>query len=695
MFDTLQHICLAAALVFDTVLLVALLERRNWPFVRTPILWMALGAWLLHGGLFGLILLTDLAGAWPWHMQSVCMLATAAGLLLMPCGLLHGAWRVWQRKLEVQPSRRGMYALAYLPLAVLIPLAFSFFDPARGNLFAVTRPLELPYFLAIAVINLVAAAVFLQARQRVDVPQAGSFFLNLALVLIGMTALPWLVYLPARAFWPAGEEAARLIVILSPLVPALLFAYFVIRYSFMQIILERSLVYGALLGSILLFHQIAFEDVKGILPESFRLHVILLEALALTTLILAYQPFRQRTAEALRYLLGHRVSGIRERLRQLSRDLSAQAGRDPYDTLAWFVESLRKTLDVDFGAGWLFDPSGNITFRCGETKTWSDEGVSWLYQRMRSENLLACTHRRGVDREITHFLRKGAASLAVIKARPNVAGLLIMGRGRHNADLSEEETNAVLLLIEQLAITLDNSLLQAEQLAAQRKALQNEKLSALGLMASSIAHEIKNPLSAIKTIATVLAEDLGSDSRHAEDLRVILGEVDRLAGTTAQLLEIARPRNSPRAPALLPDVLEGTLRLLRHLANQQGIDIETRLAADLPPVRGDEQALREIFFNLLANSLEAAGQGGRVRIDCHRENGFVITQVSDSGPGLPEEVRARLFEPFSTTKQNGTGLGLYVVGQRVSELGGVIRCDSAPEQGTSFTVQLPVQTHAS
>src|SRR5262245_9798095 len=86
MFDTLQHICLAAALVFDTVLLVALLEKRNWPFVRTPILWMVAGAWLLHGGLFALILLIDLAGSWPWYMQSIFMLATAAGLLLMPCG---------------------------------------------------------------------------------------------------------------------------------------------------------------------------------------------------------------------------------------------------------------------------------------------------------------------------------------------------------------------------------------------------------------------------------------------------------------------------------------------------------------------------------------------------------------------------------------------------------------------------------
>src|SRR5262249_22712064 len=131
------------------------------------------------------------------------------------------------------------------------------------------------------------------------------------------------------------------------------------------------------------------------------------------------------------------------------------------------------------------------------------------------------------------------------------------------------------------------------------------------------------------------------------------------------------------------------LRLLRHLASQQDIVIETRLADDLPPVQADEHALREIFFNLLSNSLEAAGPGGRVVIHCQRDNGFVLTEVSDSGPGIPEEVREGRFEPFWTTKETGTGLGLYVVGRRVGELGGAIRCDSSPERGTSFTVKLP------
>jgi signal transduction histidine kinase len=690
MFDTIQQISLAAALVIDTVLLAALLERRNWPFVRVPIVAMLFGAWLWHGGQFALLLAVGLPGTWAWHVQGMCMLAMAAGLLLIPCGLLHGTWRVWQDKLEAQAHSRARHGLAYLPMIGLVPLDFWFFAPERAGFDAVTRPLELPYFLFSALVNVVAAAVFVKVRPRLDMPHARLFFLLMAFVLVGMTALQGSAFVVVQ---PGARPYIKLAVALSPLLPALLFAYFVIRYHFLQIIVGRSLVYGTILGSILLLHQLAFQDVSAALPEGLRLHVVFLEAVVLGIFVLAYQPLRQRTAEGLRYFLGARVSAIRERLHRLSGELSAQATRSPRDMLFWFADSLRDCLQVEYVAGWLFDDAGAIDFRFGQTEHWSDQRAAWLFQHMRKANVPMCSHRRERDREVLHVLQATAASFAVVKTRPHVTGLLIVGRGLNNRDLSDEETNAVLLLIEQLAITLDNSLLQAMQMAAERKALQDEKLAALGLLASSIAHEVKNPLSAIKTIATVMAEDLGPHSPHAEDLCLILAEIERLATVTSQLLATARTRGGPGAPASVPDALTGTLRLLRHLAGQKEIVIETHLADDLPLVQADEHTLREIFLNLLSNSLEAAGIGGHVAIHCRRIDGFVVAEVSDSGPGMDEEARTRLFEPFFTTKRAGTGLGLYAVGRHVGALGGAIQCDSRPGEGTSFTIKLPYQDY--
>ena len=686
--EQVQEIILAAALVVDTVLLAALLERRNWPFVRVPIVAMLMGVWLWHGGIFAWLLAADLHGEWFWQLQGTCMLAMTAGALLMPCGLLHATWRVLQSKLDVVKAR-PRHGLAYLPMICVVPVAFSFFPSGGVDFFAVTEPYELPYFLFVGAVNFLAAGVFLKARRGLESAHARLFFLLMAPVLVGMTALQGFDLAAARIGSPRLENFARFGVALSPLVPAILFAYFVIRYHFLQIILGRSIVYGAILGIVLFFHQLAYQDINGIVPENMRLHVLMLEMAVLAVLVLAYQPLRQRCAEALRYLLGARVSVIRERLRQLSVELSAQAGKPPHELLDWFVAALRECLQVEFVSGWLFDETGAAAFRAGPCVYWSEKRAAWLFQRKRNAKHQGCSDRNETDGEIAHCLQEGTATFAAVKMRPHVAGLLIVGRGNNSRDLSEEQTNAVLLLIEQLAITLDNSMLQAKQMAAERQALQGEKLAALGLLASSIAHEVRNPLSAIKTIATVLAENLGPESPHAEDLRLIVGEVERLAATTTQLLETARPRAGPPAPASIPHVLAGMLQLFRHAALRQEIAIETCLADDLPLVMADAHTLSEIFFNLLSNSLEAAGPGGRVAIDCRRVNGFVTTQVSDDGPGMPEEVRRRLFEPFFTTKQAGNGLGLYAVARNVGALGGQIRCDSGPGQGTSFTIQLP------
>src|SRR5260370_42392332 len=137
---------------------------------------------------------------------------------------------------------------------------------------------------------------------------------------------------------------------------------------------------------------------------------------------------------------------------------------------------------------------------------------------MRLADLQNCSRRQAPDREVSHCLRQTAAALAVVKPQPKIAGLLVVGRGRRNRDLGEEETNAVLLLVEQLAITADNSLLQAERLEAERRALQNEKLSALGPLANSIARQVKKPVVAVKNLAHVPGADLGPANTNAPDM---------------------------------------------------------------------------------------------------------------------------------------------------------------------------------
>jgi signal transduction histidine kinase len=219
--------------------------------------------------------------------------------------------------------------------------------------------------------------------------------------------------------------------------------------------------------------------------------------------------------------------------------------------------------------------------------------------------------------------------------------------------------------------------------------LQNEKLSTLGLIAGSIAHEVKNPLSSIKTIASVLAEDLGDE--HKEDFELIVGEIDRLSGTVTQLLQFARPANEASSNGSTLNSIQGTLRVLGHLAKQRNVSMDVDLPETLPAISANHDMLREVIFNLISNSIDATSGGGHVGVLCRGEEGRVKIEVRDDGPGLSPEVQDRLFEPFVTTKDGGTGLGLYIVGRRVREMGGEIHCETQKGEGTVFTVILPVE----
>ena len=222
---------------------------------------------------------------------------------------------------------------------------------------------------------------------------------------------------------------------------------------------------------------------------------------------------------------------------------------------------------------------------------------------------------------------------------------------------------------------------------AEREALQNQKLKTLGMLSSCMAHEVKNPLSTIRTIASVMAEQLGNGSDYAGDLEMIVSEVDRVTHRTNELLGFARPADVGQACDSMREVVEATARFFGHRARQLGVELRLEFSDNLPALSADENSVRDILFNLIGNSLDAAKR--LVSIDCRRDGEYLVTVVADDGPGIPDEIAEHLFEPFATTKADGTGLGLYIVRQRVHSLRGEIQCGSQAGQGTRFTLRLP------
>ena len=671
---------LTAAAVIDTALLLALLDRANRRRLVLPLLLIVAGAWLYHSGSAVHILL-ETTDTLPW-LDHLAMLAMLFGALLMPCALLHGLWRAdslgWQA-----PPADGRQGLWYLPL--LLPLLGlpEIAEPAR--LAERMVALRETYIAVLIAVTVVAAGGFFRLQSRFIRPWARRFMLLAGVGLLLLALLLGGIVFIALPLWPQTEPLWRLVVALSPLPLVLLVGYFIIRFHFLQLVLGRVFVYGAVVVAVVLFHQIILSELWQTLSEHYRVNFAVVSGLAIAALVLMVPALRSRSAEALRYLLGQRVDRQRQRSRNLVMAMAAHCGKPEADVLEWFISAAQQAFEVRYLAVWLYTPTGDISAKVGAVERLTDAETRRLWMELRSGGLAAACLGHSPP-AIEDSLMAAGAAVAVRMDHPAVEGLVLVGHGP--GEWYAERVHTLVLVVEQLAITLHTGRLQSQRLAAERRALQQDKLAALGLVASSVAHEVKNPLSSIRTLATLMAEELGTDTPHAEDLRHIISELDRLALNVKQLLQFARPSNGDEIGVDLAEVLSGMARILRHLATHQGVNLEIPIPQALPRLRMPAGVLREILFNLLNNAIEAAHS--QVTVYCYRDDTAVVIELSDDGPGIPESVGTQLFQPFVTSRTDGTGLGLYLVGRHVQDWGGQIDYQSMSPQGTQFRLRLPL-----
>lgn len=227
----------------------------------------------------------------------------------------------------------------------------------------------------------------------------------------------------------------------------------------------------------------------------------------------------------------------------------------------------------------------------------------------------------------------------------------------------------------------------------QAEAQRNDRLSALGNLAAGVAHEIRNPLSTVKGVATYLAKRMQPGGREHEAASTMIKEVDRLDRVVSELLEFARPGTLVTSETNLPDVVNRALRLAD--ADLQAKDITVRIdaAPGFPLVFVNAERLAQALLNLILNSVQAMTPGGALTITLcpHPESNRFSVSVSDTGPGIPASAQALLFTPYFTTKSSGTGLGLAIVHQIIEGHGGNISVKSAPGAGAEFIISLPLK----
>jgi two-component system nitrogen regulation sensor histidine kinase GlnL len=252
------------------------------------------------------------------------------------------------------------------------------------------------------------------------------------------------------------------------------------------------------------------------------------------------------------------------------------------------------------------------------------------------------------------------------------------------------------------AVVVLRDLSRIRQLEAEVR--RGETLAAAGRMAVGLAHEVRNPLGAIRGAVQLLKRELGGDARLGEYTDVLLTEVDRVNRIIEMLLDLARPIPVRLVPLNLHQLLERVALLTEESARARRLTVVRRYDPSLPPVMGDEDRLVQVFHNLVRNAMEAMPEGGKVtlatRVSLNPLFGkmdlgggprsMVEAQVMDEGGGIPASARARIFDPFFTTKAHGLGLGLAICHQILEQHRGAIDIESAEGRGTTVTCFLPV-----
>jgi two-component system, NtrC family, sensor histidine kinase HydH len=216
-----------------------------------------------------------------------------------------------------------------------------------------------------------------------------------------------------------------------------------------------------------------------------------------------------------------------------------------------------------------------------------------------------------------------------------------------------------------------------------------ERLSALGQLSAGLAHEIRNPLASVAGAAGLLQRGQASEQRRNECVGIILRECERLNRMLSQFLDFARPRKPQYQIVELTRVLDAVAGLALHAVRDKAVRIRLEAAVEVPNVECDPEHIQQAVLNLLLNAIHASPENGEVVLAARAENGRVCVEVRDEGPGIAAADMDRIFDPFYTTKENGTGLGLSVVHQIVQQHGGSITARRLAHKGTSFQMLLP------
>ncbi len=296
------------------------------------------------------------------------------------------------------------------------------------------------------------------------------------------------------------------------------------------------------------------------------------------------------------------------------------------------------------------------------------------------------------------LLRRLRINLCVPMVSLNrLTGILLLGSDRRGWGIRRSDVELLNLMASQASLAFENAALYRSQRERLERLYRADRLAAVGQLAAGVAHEIRNPLTAIRSTMQYLLRDLDPAEPRYPLVEELLREADRINSTVGGLLSLSRSGEIRKSAIDLREPLGGALQLLRAQAAERKIEVASSLGREPLSVLGDPGQLKQVFLNLLLNALQSMPPGGRVAAvvppaaprGAHGDPRWLEVRIEDTGPGIPPDELRRVFDPFFTTKHEGTGLGLAICHGIIEQHGGELQLESEVGRGTVATVRLP------
>lgn len=317
-----------------------------------------------------------------------------------------------------------------------------------------------------------------------------------------------------------------------------------------------------------------------------------------------------------------------------------------------------------------------------------DEIMSWLkIEPNLNENL------RIILKKISQEMRDLNAAICIPSfIEDKMIGFLMLGEKLSGDMYTQEDLDVFMTLANQAALAIENAQSYEELKDTRDQLLQSERLATIGKFANEVAHEIKNPLQAIKTFMEYLPQKYNDKDFRDKFAKVVSGEIQSIDSFVKQLAGFSKPKPLELSPLDINQVLDTTLMLLEDDCKRKGILIKRAYLKKNIRILADREQMKQVFLNIFLNSLEAMDKTktNKLIVETNQDDKNLAVKITDTGCGIAKEDLLHLFEPFFTTKENGTGLGLTIVKNIVENHGGKISVESKLTEGTTFSINLPL-----